>query len=502
VAINNLEENIMSKWAKRVLSVLLACVLVGGAVPIGIINVAAEFTTTPMVAAGGAHSLALKSNGTVWAWGSNYRGELGDGNDGPSTIHRTPIQALSLSGITAIAAGGSHSLALKSDGTVWAWGDNDYGQLGRGFSSGGGWGFTTPEQVTALSDVIAIAGGRTHSLALKSNGTVWAWGDNLIGQLGDGTTIDRCTAVQVLGLSGVKAIAAGSHSLALKNDGTVWEWGGKYTRPVQILSLGNVIAIAAGLGHYIALKNDGTVWAWGMNGDGQLGDRTTTNRDTPVQTLNLINVTAIAAGSFSSIALKSNGTVWAWGNNNSGQLGDGTTTNRTTAVQVLNLSDAIAITNTSGHSLALNSDGTVRAWGNNSSGQLGDNSFTDHYTPAQVVGENNVGYFYAYGDVPPPAVLENKLISFDTETNNIKASVPIGFSDNLFNVGASFYKHELALAGSVLSAAAYDKKYIKSGLEELLFDHVEQVNYETDGSGNQVAYSFGVRTCIHKQTML
>ncbi len=180
-----------------------------------------SFTTSKLmdVKAGGWHTLGLKSDGTVWAWGNNGSGRLGDGT---TTDRHTPVQVNGLSGVTAIAGGWHYTIAMKSDGTVWAWGYNDYGQLGDGTTTER----HTPVQVSGLSGVVAIAGAQLHSLALKSDGTVWAWGENSAGQLGDGTTTSRYTPVQVSGLSGVVAIAGGtSYSLALKSDGTVWAWG-------------------------------------------------------------------------------------------------------------------------------------------------------------------------------------------------------------------------------------------------------------------------------------
>jgi hypothetical protein len=235
----------------------------GGTVPAGLSGVVA-------IAAGQRHSLALKSDGTVVAWGATDMGQ--------STVPP------GLSGVTAIAAGSAHSLALKSDGTVVGWGENAYGQA------------TLP---AGLSGVTAIAGGGEFSLALKEDGTVVAWGDNRYGQ----TTVPT-------GLSAVIAIAAGGgHSLALKADGTVVAWGennhGESTVPA---GLSGVTAIAAGYWHSLALKADGTVVAWGDATDGQ----------TTVPT-GLSGVAAIAAGYWHSLALTADGTVVAWGDDSSGQ---------------------------------------------------------------------------------------------------------------------------------------------------------------------------------------
>ncbi|MCL6560248.1 MAG: hypothetical protein K6U74_15935, partial [Firmicutes bacterium] len=239
-------------------------------------------------------------------------------------------QVYGLTNVISVAAGCSHSIALKDDGTVWVWGYGPAAGLDQGSS--------VPRQVYGLTDVVGIAAGNYHSLALKRDGTVWAWGQNNEGQLGDGTKYNnRYEPVQVAGLSDVVAIAGGGgHSLALKNDGTVWAWGWNQdgqlgdgtttstTTPVQVAGLSNVVVIAAGERHSLALRGDGTVWAWGYNGYGQLGDGTTDNRLTPAQVPGLSGIISIAAGIYHSLALKSDGTVWAWGYNEMGQLGIGT----------------------------------------------------------------------------------------------------------------------------------------------------------------------------------
>jgi len=333
------------------------------------------------IAGGQTHSLALKNDGTVWAWGANGYGQLGDGTN---TNNKLPVQVSSLTNIIAVAAGIDHSLALKSDGTVWAWGYNYFGQLGNGTYTNS----NTPVQVSSLTNIIAVAAGYQHSLALKSDGTVWTWGNNSSGQLGNGTNISKSnTPVQVSSLTGITAIAGGgSHSLALKSDGTVWAWGannsgqlgnGNNTNsntPVQVSSLTGITAIAGGGSHTLALKNDGTVWTWGNNNSGQLGNGNNTNSNTPVQVSSLTGIIAIAAGSSHSLALKNDGTVWAWGYNYFGQLGNGNNTNRNTPVQVSSLTGIIAVAAGVDHSLALKNDGTVWAWGINNNGELGNGS--------------------------------------------------------------------------------------------------------------------------------
>jgi len=342
------------------------------------------------LAAGYNHTVALKSDGSVWAWGYNANGQLGDN----TTLERhTPVQVSGLSGVTAVAAGAAYTVALKSDGSVWAWGSNANGQLGDNTVIDR----HSPVQVSGIGGVAAVATSHYHTVALKSDGTVWAWGRNDFGQLGDGTTIERHTPVQVGGLIDMTAVIGGGyHTLALKSDGTVWAWGsnsygglgdGTTTErhtPVQVSGLSGVTTVAAGFLHSVALKSDGTLWAWGWNAPGQLGDGTNIDRHMPVQVIGLNNVTAVVAGDNHTVALRSNGTVWTWGKNDSGQLGDGTTNNRSTPLQLVAPTGFAAVTAGARHTVALKSDGTVWAWGYNNEGALGDNTIDERYTPVQT----------------------------------------------------------------------------------------------------------------------
>ncbi|MBI3609808.1 MAG: hypothetical protein HY204_03790 [Nitrospirae bacterium] len=359
------------------------------------------------VAAGLYHSVALKNDGTVWSWGGNQSGQLGDGTTSNCS---TPISVGGLTGVVGIAAGYSHTLAVKTDGTVWAWGSNFSGQLGNGDLSLSN--RSAPVQVvdTAatgfLSGIVAVAAGESHSLALKNDGTVWAWGDNSYGQLGDGTTAGQhVTPIQVSVLTNVIAIAAGGrHSIAIKTDGTVWAWGqnsggqlgigsadiNPHSTPFQVPGLSVVSSIAAGDSHTVALDGAGNVWAWGSNSHGQLGngDPGLNNQFSPV--LVLAGVSGIAAGYSHTLVVNGN-TVWAFGDNFFGQLGLGATDGNPhpTPVQVPGLTGAIKIAGGGSHSLAIKSDGTVWAWGENQNGQLGNGTSGSgnlSTTPVQVSG--------------------------------------------------------------------------------------------------------------------
>ncbi len=293
-----------------------------------------QFVTA--VSAGGRHSLALLADGTVAAWGANGSGQLGNGSTTESSVP-TPVSGLSE--VTAIAAGANHSLALLANGTVMAWGNNEGGQLG----VGGGFaeGSTVPIPVEELSGVTAIAAGTNFSLALLSNGTVMAWGENESGQLGTGGSGSNSPAA-VKKLTGATAIAAGAEfSLALLSNGTVQAWGdndrgelgnvnveeGSRT-PVAVLGLTGVTAIAAGAHHALALLSGGSVMAWGEDTDGELGNGIEKSFEpSPVPVGGLNGVTAITAGMQDSAALLSSGSVMTWGSNSAGVLGAGSSAN-------------------------------------------------------------------------------------------------------------------------------------------------------------------------------
>lgn len=333
------------------------------------------------------------SASTLYGWGANGSGYVGDG----TTTERHVPTAIELDSVTQVSAGYNHAVALKSDGTVWAWGVNAYGQLGDDSTTNR----NAPVQVSGLTDVTAVSAGGFvpdgFSLALKSDGTVWAWGRNNQGQLGDGSTTDRHVPVQVSTITGITAIAAGGfHSLALKSDGTVWAWGDNYegqlgdntytdrNAPVQVSTITGVASIGAGTWHSLAVKTDGTAWAWGHNLYGALGDGTTTGRKVPTAVSTITDVASMDGGQFYTLAVKTDGTAWAWGQNSNGQLGDNSTTNRSAPVQVSGLTSVASISAGYYLSLAAKTDGTVWAWSYNANGQLCDGTTNESTVPIQI----------------------------------------------------------------------------------------------------------------------
>ena len=346
-------------------------------------------------------------SGTVRDWGYDD-GSLGDGTTGDMST--TPVQVTGLSGVTAIAGGNYTGYALTSNGHVWAWGANVDGALGNGSTA---YSSSTPVPVSSLTGVTAIAAGNNTGYALTSDGHVWAWGANAGGALGNGSSVSSSsTPVQVSGPSGVTAIAGGggSNGYALTSDGSVWAWGSNFdgelgngtsgqnassATPVQVSGLSGVTAIAGGGvggggGDGYALTSSGSVWAWGYGNDGELGNNTNSSSATPVQVSGLSGVTAIAGGGYAGYALTSAGGVDAWGLGADGELGNGANTSSATPVAVSGLSGVTAIAG-GGHSgYALASSGTVYSWGYGADGELGNGGVSSAASPVQVSGLSGI----------------------------------------------------------------------------------------------------------------
>lgn len=303
------------------------------------------------VAAGSTHGLLLKPDATVWSWGSNGSGQLG--RDGDDSLE--PVRIEGLEGVRAIAAGDGFSLALKSDGTLLVWGQG---------------GTSTPKPVSGLPQITAVAAAGHHSMALDAEGHVWTWGDEY-------NRSTRLTPVQVAEVSDIVAIAAGdTHNVALDRTGSVWVWDDHGIGDIgmgKIPGLADVAAIAAGYRVTIALKKDGTVWAVGYGEAGQLGDGTKRSVNRPVMVVGLGSVKAIAARYMTIMALKTDGTVWGWGSNHFRQLGDPAFSDEDALkpVRAANLRTAVAIAAGGDHGVAVTADGAVWNWGQNENGALG-----------------------------------------------------------------------------------------------------------------------------------
>ena len=315
------------------------------------IQTVAGGTNWKQVTCGYGSSAAVKTDGTLWLWGDNYGGQLGDNT---STGRSSPIQTVAGgTNWSQVACGLFHSSAIKTDGTLWTWGSNANGELGDNTSTNR----SSPVQtVTGGTNWKQIACGYRYTAALKTDGTLWTWGSNANGRLGDGTITNRSSPVQtVTGGTNWKQVTCGNrHTAAIKTDGTLWTWGpnnnGKLgdntvtdrSSPVQTVAGGtNWSQVSGGYHHTGAVKTDGTLWTWGFNNTGQLGDNTITNRSSPIQTVtggtNWKQVDCMKGGSTTAAtaAIKVDGTLWTWGPNNNGQLGENTTTDRSSPVQTI-----------------------------------------------------------------------------------------------------------------------------------------------------------------------
>jgi alpha-tubulin suppressor-like RCC1 family protein len=302
------------------------------------------------VAYGYNHVLAVKTDGTLWGWGRNNYGNLGDN----TTISKSsPVQTISGgSNWSQVGAGQYFGVAIKTDETLWVWGSGYHGTMGNN-TNGNSAKYSSPIQTVAGgSNWKYVSAGGYSILAIKTDGTLWGWGGNAYGQLADNTVIPKSSPIQTItgGTNWSKVAVGNARSAAIKTDGTLWTWGYNYngalgtndttnrSSPVQTIAGGtNWITIAPTLGQATtAIKTDGTLWVWGYNGFGELGTNDTTHKSSPVQTVaGGTNWANVASGTYFNAATKTDGTLWAWGRNNIGQLGDNSTTNKSSPVQTI-----------------------------------------------------------------------------------------------------------------------------------------------------------------------
>ena len=338
--------------------------------------------------------------GNLWGFGNNSLAQLGD-----NTLSDRSIPVTTLSGGAnwrQSACGRSHTAAIKTDGTLWTWGLNSYGQLGDNTTNSKSIPITTFAGGTNWKQVSC---GGYHTSAIKTDGTLWTWGSNIIsggaanGQLGiNATTNNRPTPVTTFaGGTNWKQVACGFYyTSSIKTDGTLWTWGNNgngqlgdntttnRSTPVQVFgSATNWKQVSCGYSHVAAIKTDGTLWTWGNNGNGQLGDNTTTQRNTPVQVFgSATNWKQVACGNNSTAAIKTDGTLWTWGSNGSCQLGTNDTTQRNTPVTTFaGGTNWKQVAGGTSHTSSIKTDGTLWVWGTGGNGRLGINATTNRTTP-------------------------------------------------------------------------------------------------------------------------
>jgi alpha-tubulin suppressor-like RCC1 family protein len=340
------------------------------------------------VSAGNAHTLAIKGDGTLWAWGSNWGFQLGLGDD---ESRKTPTQVGSSTDWQSVSAGDYHNLAIKTDGTLWAWGMNEEGQLGLGNNTT----TNTPTQVGSSTDWQSVSAGNAHTLAIKGDGTLWAWGNNDFGQLGvslvgKGPATTTNTPTQVGSSIDWRSVSAGKrgsadngNTLAIKTDGTLWAWGansegqlglGNNTTtntPTQVGGSTDWQNVSTDYSSTFGIQTDGTLWAWGWNATGQLGLGDYTNKNAPTQVETSTDWQSVSH----AIAVKTDGTLWISGPN---------------FTQVGTSTDWQSVSSSDTHTLATKASNALWAWGSNWSGKLGLGDYTNRDTPTKIIKYNLV----------------------------------------------------------------------------------------------------------------
>lgn len=371
-----------------------------------VIDIAANFGT----------SAALDSLGNVHTWGYGELGQLGNGTAMNSNV---PVQITGISA-KAISGGNNHFLALSTSGQVYGWGAKDYYVLGDGSNTGSS---LTPTLIPGLSSVSQISAGLFHNFALTSNNKLYAWGSGAFGKIGDGTTTNRTTPIDVSATSGflssplagktIKSIdAGGESSFAIDSEGILYGWGSNTYGQLGIAPMGtssdnykprkvvsgallgrNISSVALGRYHTLAVDTEGDVYSWGYNTDGQLGNGTSgaaTTTVVPAMVQNGVVISKLSTGYYHTIALMSDGKMFAWGYGSSGQMGNGSTANRTFPIEIDTTGTPMAgktivdVVSGAYHNLALDSTGAVYAWGLGTSGQIGDGAKTNRSRPVLV----------------------------------------------------------------------------------------------------------------------
>jgi len=341
-------------------------------------------------------------SGNLWTWGFNPAGQLGDNT---AVSKSSPIQTIARgSNWKQVSCGYYHLATIKTDGTLWIWGFNNFGQLGDNTQGSGLVNSkSSPIQtITFGTNWKQAACGKYFTAGIKTDGTLWYWGNNAQGNIGDNTVVHKSSPVQTIafGNNWKQVACGGNHTAAIKTDGTLWCCGyntngelGDNTitnrsSPVQTVTFSNSWQqISCGQNHTAAIKTDGTLWCWGLNTFGRLGDNTTTSRSSPVQTVAFgTNWKQVSCGYKHTAGIKTDGTLWLWGSNSSGQLGDNTITNRSSPVQATTFgSNWKQVSGGADYTGSIKSDGTLWCWGSNVYGRFGDNTNVDKSSPVQTI---------------------------------------------------------------------------------------------------------------------
>ena len=405
-----------------------------------------SYLGTENVATGGSFACMARSDGTIWCWGANGSGQLGDATTTPratpaqSAFAASPTSSFSTSKVSGIDAGSSHTCMLwgvldSGGGNVSCLGSNDFGQVGP--SETVGTAASSLQSVISNATASQVAAGGGTSCALRTNSTIVCWGRNSHGQLGNGSTSDTASPVLVSGVTTATAITVGgSHSCALLASGGVQCWGANAAGqlgnsstvdssvPVTVTGLSGVIAVEAGGNHTCAILSSYAIRCWGANTTGQLGNSSNTNSSTPVAVAGITNAEVIALGSSHSCASLVDSSVRCWGSNVSGQIGDGSNTARSAPVEVA-ITDAVRVVAGDLFSCAVLADSRMKCWGAGGSGQLGQGGSTSNSSPQDVVG---VASSSAVVPVTTPSVVRN-LVEVGRSATSVDISWQVPLDD-------------------------------------------------------------------------
>jgi len=468
-----------------------------------------QFCYGQKISAGSSHLGVVCIDGSVQNWGTNTDGQLGDGSFSSSNVPVT----VQISDVVQIAytdrlmsPNVGTTFAVKKDGTVWAWGSNCFGY----FSDSTIINSIVPVQIPNISDVKAISvpsiASYSFVIALKNDGTLWAWGDNRTGVFGRGDTVSSSIPIQIPGINNVRQVSVSGRGfvVALLQDGTVWNWGGNFVNelgdctqinrstPGIVNGLNDILSVSAGLNHTLALCADGTVWSWGSNSNGQLGDGVTTGIHFPGHPT-ISDVKYIHAGWFTSYAIKEDDTMWAWGVNSDGLLGDGTTTSQQFPVQTL-LHDVTEVSQGYLQTMALQKNGNLQTWGDNTSGFLGDGTLVSRIIPAIVP---NICYIES-SEKEYAHTVHGKIYfdsSYDCIYQNTESNITftplIASPGNIYGYSNSAGEYSIGLDDSL----NYTITPLLSSTQNLLIDNICPPNYNvllnTSDQADTSGFDFG-----------
>ena len=342
------------------------------------------------ISTSGSNSMSVKTDGSLWTWGYNFYSQLGDGT---KISRNTPVKTIDA--VASVFAGGGHTIVIKNDSSLWTWGHNYYGQLGDGTNTDRDTPIKIMNNVASVStskhSEIYLEDGnasiRGYTFAIRTDGSLWAWGSNEYGQLGDGTNINSNTPVKIM--DSVASVSAGElYAMAVGTDGSLWTWGyggqlgnGTIIRSKPEKIMDDVAYVSTGVGYTMVVKTDHSLWVLGDNYSGQSSDNMILYRSKPEKIMD--DVAYVSMGNNYTMVVKTDSSLWAFGDNSFGQLGDGTYTIRNEPVKIMN--DVTSVSTGMYHTIAVKIDGSLWAWGMNEYGQLGDGSNTWRNAPVKIM---------------------------------------------------------------------------------------------------------------------